>query len=94
MVFGLVFSATFVIRSQQGKAEWVTIRRGVAAGELVEVYGPLKPGDLVLKRASDEIREGTALATSAANNRQWRRPIKTSFQSGHERCRLMGLGLC
>ncbi|HSB13969.1 MAG TPA: efflux RND transporter periplasmic adaptor subunit [Bryobacteraceae bacterium] len=52
---------TFVIRSTQGKAEWVTIRRGAAAGDLVEVYGPLKPGDRILKRATDEIREGTKL---------------------------------
>ena len=52
---------TFVIRSSQGKAEWVTIRRGAAAGDLVEVYGPLKPGDRILKRATDEIREGTKL---------------------------------
>jgi RND family efflux transporter MFP subunit len=51
----------FVIRSRQGKAEWVTVSRGAAAGDLVEVLGPLQPGDEIVKRASDEIREGTML---------------------------------
>jgi hypothetical protein len=48
---------TFVIRSKNGQAEWVDVRKGVT-GDLVEVLGNLKPGDLVLPRATDEIREG------------------------------------
>lgn len=31
------------------------------AGALVEIVGPLKEGDRVLRRGSDEIREGTRL---------------------------------
>jgi membrane fusion protein (multidrug efflux system) len=50
---------TFVIRVRDGKAEWVNVSKGTPAGELVEVFGALKPGDAILKRASDEIREGT-----------------------------------
>jgi RND family efflux transporter MFP subunit len=49
---------TFVIRVRNGQAEWVDVRRGRAAGELVEVYGNLKPGDHVVQQASDEIRDG------------------------------------
>ena len=49
---------TFVIRSQNGHAEWVDVRKGVTEGDLVEVLGTLKPGDLVLRRATDEVREG------------------------------------
>jgi RND family efflux transporter MFP subunit len=52
---------TFVIRSTDGRAEWVNVGKGVVDGDLQEVTGPLKPGDKVVKRATDEIREGTAL---------------------------------
>jgi len=52
---------TFVIRNQAGKAEWVNVKKGVAQGDLIEVTGALKPGDIVIKRPSDEIRDGSAL---------------------------------
>jgi membrane fusion protein (multidrug efflux system) len=52
---------TFVIRANNGHAEWVDVRKGAAAGDLVEVFGPLKEADKVLRRGSDEIRNGTAL---------------------------------
>jgi RND family efflux transporter MFP subunit len=52
---------TFVIRENGGKAEWVNVGRGAVDGDLQEVSGPLKPGDRIVKRATDEIREGTTL---------------------------------
>lgn len=52
---------TFVIRDQAGKAEWVDVKKGVADGDLVEVTGNLKPGDRVVKRATDELRESTPI---------------------------------
>ena len=52
---------TFVIREKNGKAEWVNVGKGAADGDLFEVMGPLQPGDKVVKRANDELREGTAL---------------------------------
>jgi membrane fusion protein (multidrug efflux system) len=52
---------TFVIRNTSGRAEWINVRRGAPAGELVEVFGPIQAGDRIVKRASDEIREGTKL---------------------------------
>src|SRR5437867_2822023 len=52
---------TFVIREKNGKAEWVNVTRGAADGDLVEVIGPLQAGDKVVKRANDELREGTPL---------------------------------
>ena len=51
----------FVIRGRNGVAEWVTVTRGVAVGDLVEVIGALKEGDLIVRRGSDELREGTPL---------------------------------
>ena len=35
---------TFVIRNQNGQAEWVDVKKGVAEGDLVEVLGNLKLG--------------------------------------------------
>ena len=56
---------TFVIRQRSGRAEWVDVRKGAADGDLVEVLGPLQAGDLVVKRASDELREGAPLSGSS-----------------------------
>lgn len=55
---------TFVIRANHGKAEWVNVKKGPAAGELVEVIGNLAEGDRVVRRATDEIRDGSPLAVS------------------------------
>ena len=52
---------TFVIRVTAGKAEWVNVKKGAAAGDQVEVAGDLKAGDVVVKRATDEIRNGSAV---------------------------------
>ncbi len=54
----------FVIRVNNGTAEWVDVKKGQAQGELVEVLGPLREGDTVLRRGSDEIRQGTHLKVS------------------------------
>ncbi len=56
----------FVIRIRDGKAEWVNVTRGSPVDDLVQVYGPLNPDDQIVKRGSDEIREGTALKAGAA----------------------------
>jgi membrane fusion protein (multidrug efflux system) len=52
---------TFVIREKAGRAEWVDVRKGTLDGDLIQVMGPLAPGDKVVKRGTDEIREGTPL---------------------------------
>ncbi len=52
---------TFVIRIRDNRAQWVDVRRGSPAGDLIEVFGDLKPNDQVVKRASDELRAGTAV---------------------------------
>jgi membrane fusion protein, multidrug efflux system len=57
---------TFVIRVRDGKAEWVNVRKGRPAGDAVEVLGDLSPDDLVVRRATDEIRDGTRLQTRRA----------------------------
>ena len=53
----------FVIRDKAGHAEWVDVRKGAAEGDLVEVLADLKPGDRIIRRATDEIRDGAPLMT-------------------------------
>jgi membrane fusion protein, multidrug efflux system len=52
---------TFVVRNQNGKAHWVDVKKLAADGDFIEVLGDLKAGDLVIRRATDEIREGSLL---------------------------------
>lgn len=52
---------TFVITSENGRAHWVNVRKGAASGEQVSVRGDLKAGEMVVKQATDEIREGASL---------------------------------
>ncbi|RZU41487.1 efflux RND transporter periplasmic adaptor subunit [Edaphobacter modestus] len=52
---------TFVITSVNGRAHWVDVRKGAVFGEQVAIRANIKQGEKVLKRASDEIREGTPL---------------------------------
>jgi RND family efflux transporter MFP subunit len=52
---------TFVIRFDGQSSEWVDVKKGPAQEDLVEIIGPLKEGDIVLRRGSEEIREGTRL---------------------------------
>jgi RND family efflux transporter MFP subunit len=52
---------TFVIRDQNGHAEWVDVRKGASEDNLVEVMGNLRPGDRVMRLGTDELREGAAI---------------------------------
>jgi membrane fusion protein, multidrug efflux system len=52
---------TFVIRVRQGKAEWVDVKAGVVVNGKTEVFGDLKPGDIVVRNASDSIRSGVSV---------------------------------
>ena len=51
----------FVVRVKNGSAEWIDVKKGPTKGDLVEVIGPLRGGDTVLLRGTDEVREGTHL---------------------------------
>jgi len=56
---------TFVIRNRNGRAEWVDVRKAAADGDLVEVIGDLKAGEMIVRRATDEIRDGASLESRA-----------------------------
>jgi hypothetical protein len=53
---------TFVITAINGHAHWVNVRKGAAFGDQVAIRGDIKQGQKVVKRASDELREGTPLS--------------------------------
>jgi membrane fusion protein (multidrug efflux system) len=52
---------TFVIRDHGGVAQWVDVKKGSTEGDLVQVTGNLKPGDRVIRQATDEIRDEARL---------------------------------
>jgi membrane fusion protein (multidrug efflux system) len=56
---------TFVIRVNQGKAEWVDVKTGVAVNGKTEVFGDLQPGQIVVVNATDTIRSGTDVSLLA-----------------------------
>ena len=56
---------TFVIRVNNGTAEWVNVGRGARVGDLIEVFGALKDGDTIVRRGTDEIREGAKVNAQA-----------------------------
>ena len=52
---------TFVIASVNGRAHWIDVRKGLPVGDSVSIRGQINAGQAVVKRASDEIREGAPL---------------------------------
>jgi RND family efflux transporter MFP subunit len=48
----------FVVRVVDGKAQRVTVKKGLEANNLMEVFGALSESDIILKKASDEIKTG------------------------------------
>jgi membrane fusion protein (multidrug efflux system) len=57
----------FVVRVRNGAAEWVDVRRGVVNGNLLEIFGDLREGDVVLRRGNDEIRQGMKVTAAPAS---------------------------
>lgn len=49
---------TFVVRVEDGVLRRVAVSRAASMGDRVEVMGDLRPGDLVVRRANEELRDG------------------------------------
>jgi RND family efflux transporter MFP subunit len=56
----------FVIRVNNNQTEWVDVKTGVTAGNLMEVFGNLREGDQVAVRGTDQLRSGVAVAAHQA----------------------------
>ncbi len=61
--------ALFVLRVEENHVERVSVERGLAAGSLVEVFGALAPGDLVVEKGDAELTPGTEVAPHPAQPR-------------------------
>jgi membrane fusion protein, multidrug efflux system len=59
--------ATFVIRIKDGNTEWVNVQTGELDGKMIEVFGPLREGDAIAARGTDELRPGTRVAVKEAS---------------------------
>jgi multidrug efflux pump subunit AcrA (membrane-fusion protein) len=53
--------SVFVIRVTNNKAERVLVKTGREVNGMLEIYGSLQPGDLILRVGNDEIRNGAGL---------------------------------
>ena len=51
----------FVIRVENNKAAWINVKPGREANGKIEIHGNLNAGDLILKTANDEVRNGSEL---------------------------------
>src|SRR6266436_1455654 len=59
---------TFVERVRDGKAEWVDVVTGLGVSGNIEVFGDLKPGDEVIRNATDAIRPGQQVKTGSPHS--------------------------
>lgn len=53
----------FVVRVINHQAQWIDVKKGRETGNQVEIYGKLNEGDKLVKIATDEIRDGSAIKT-------------------------------
>ncbi|MGZ3370701.1 MAG: efflux RND transporter periplasmic adaptor subunit [Caulobacteraceae bacterium] len=56
----------FVIKVEGGKAHWVDVKTGMTADGTIEVFGALQPGDQVVRRGTDAIKDGAAVQPAPA----------------------------
>jgi RND family efflux transporter MFP subunit len=56
---------TFVDRVRDGAVEQVAVQRGTSLKDRVEVFGALQAGDTVLRRGSEELKDGAKVKTRA-----------------------------
>jgi membrane fusion protein (multidrug efflux system) len=59
---------TFVERVRNGKVEWVDVVAGLNVSGNIEIFGDLKPGDEVIRNATDAIGPGQQVKTSSAHS--------------------------
>jgi RND family efflux transporter MFP subunit len=57
---------TFVIRVGNNRVEWVDVKTGAKSGNLIEVFGDLREGDMVAVRATDQLRPDTLVSPHLA----------------------------
>jgi membrane fusion protein (multidrug efflux system) len=56
----------FVIKVEGGRAHWIDVKTGMTADGTIEVFGALQPGDQVVRRGTDAIKDGAPVQPTAA----------------------------
>lgn len=51
----------YVIKNENGKAKFISVKKGRILNDTVEVFGELSEGDKIIKKGSEEIVEGTTI---------------------------------
>lgn len=59
--------ASFVERVRSGRIQRVPVQRGAAMGNMVEVFGALKPGDELVAQGSVDLPDGATVAAKIAH---------------------------
>ena len=52
-------AGVFVVKNDANKTRRIPVQIGVTKDSMVEVFGDLNPGDMVLHKGSEEVKEGT-----------------------------------
>ena len=60
----------FVERVRNGKVEWVNVVTGLSLNANIEVFGDLKPGDEVIRNATDAIHSGQQVKVASSPSGQ------------------------
>lgn len=55
-------TGVFVVKVNDGKAEWIPIKKGLEEKDKVEVFGDIKEGDTIIAEANEEIRDGVPVS--------------------------------
>jgi membrane fusion protein (multidrug efflux system) len=61
---------SFVERVRGGKAEWVDVDTGLSVNGSIEIFGDLKPGEEVIRTATDAIRAGQQVRIAPVRSEQ------------------------
>ena len=61
---------SFVECVRNGKAEWVDVVTGLSVNGNIEVFGDIKPGDEVIRNATDAIHSGQQVKVASSHSDQ------------------------
>lgn len=60
----------FVLKVADNLTQWTKIQKGNSLDSLIEVFGPVKEGDLIVKHAHDELRNGQPIDVDVQSIRE------------------------
>lgn len=73
---------TFVVRVDGGKTEQITVDKGQTMGNLVEIVGNIKAGDMIALKGTDEYKNGTQVTVKEAGAEDLEKAMKQGGGGG------------